>query len=330
MGFYCNYVAFITKKYLALQKIHRKMTRNDKTKVNQDFDVIIIGGSYAGLSAAMALGRSLRRVLIIDGGEPCNRQTPFSHNFVTGDGISPAALSAAARQQVLRYDTVRFERGEVEQVRGGDNAFEVIADENRRFSARKLLFATGLRDTMPPLEGFAECWGISILHCPYCHGYEVKGKKTGILASGDGAMALARLISNWTDDIMVFTNGDPGFSPEQEAELESHGVTVEEKELSRLAHKDGKLEHIVFADGSRQALGVMYARPGFRQRCDIPGELGCEISPEGFIKVDQVQRSTVPGVYAAGDNSNPMRAVSVAVASGTMAGAMLNNELINW
>ncbi|QEC53080.1 thioredoxin reductase [Anseongella ginsenosidimutans] len=296
---------------------------------DKDFDIIIIGGSYAGLSAAMALGRSLRKVLIIDSGQPCNKQTPHSHNFITGDGERPAAIAVKAREQVLNYETVTFQPGLVTEGSGKNNAFEIKTGEGLRFSARKLLFATGLKDIPPPVEGFAECWGISVLHCPYCHGYEVRGERTGILANGDMAVDFARLISNWTSDLTVFTNGNSGLSEEQSAIIAAAGVRVIEKEILRIEHEAGKIGQLVFTDGSKEPVTALYARPGFTQHCPVPELLGCELTEQGFIKVDEMKRTTIPGVYAAGDNTSPMRALSTAIAAGTMAGAALNKEWID-
>src|SRR5690606_19368783 len=146
---------------------------------------IIIGGSYAGLSAAMALGRSLRKVLIIDAGKPCNRQTPHSHNFITQDGKTPAEISSIARAQVAQYETVTFLSGFAVEGKKTNSGFEIKTEKGEIFESKKLILATGVKDIMSEIPGFAECWGISVIHCPYCHGYEVRNEKTGILANGD-------------------------------------------------------------------------------------------------------------------------------------------------
>jgi len=154
---------------------------------NFQHDVIIIGGSYAGLSAAMTLGRSMRKVLIIDSGKPCNRQTPYSHNFITHDGETPAAIAQKAREQVLKYPTVQLVNDTALRASKNENGFEIITASEAAYNTTKIIFATGVLDIMPDIKGFAECWGISILHCPYCHGYEVKDKPLGIIANGDVA-----------------------------------------------------------------------------------------------------------------------------------------------
>src|SRR5689334_3705559 len=145
-----------------------------------NFDVIIIGGSYAGLATAMALGRALRNVLVIDGGNPCNKQTPHSHNFLTNDGKTPKEIASLAKQQVRMYSTVSFLDGFATAGLKTTSGFEVQTQAGEVFTSKKLVFATGIRDVMPSIPGFAESWGISVLHCPYCHGYEVRHQKTGI------------------------------------------------------------------------------------------------------------------------------------------------------
>lgn len=293
------------------------------------FDAIIVGGSYAGLSAAMALGRSLRNVLIIDSGLPCNRQTPHSHNFITHDGEPPAAIAAKAKEQVLRYNTVTFLHGKAIKAAQQQHGFDIQTEAGEQFQAKKLLFATGVIDVMPAIRGFAECWGISILHCPYCHGYEVHGKKTGILANGDTGLEMSKLISNWTDDLTLFTNGPSTLNDEQVQKLQQHGIGVVEVEIESVERRDGTITALRGKDGSTHAVEAVYARPALRQHCDIPQELGCALTEMGFLQVDEFQKTTVPGVYAAGDNTTMFRSVAAAIAAGGKAAAVLNKELID-
>ncbi len=293
------------------------------------YDVIIIGGSYAGLSAAMALGRSLRRVLIIDSGKPCNQQTPHSHNFITHDGDTPAEISALALEQVLAYNTVVLKKGlALSATPLESNGFEVSLTNGEAYTAKKLVFATGMHDEMPAIKGFAECWGISVLHCPYCHGYEVKGVETGIFANGDMAYEFAKLISNWTDKLTVFTNGASTLKAEQIANLKTKGIVLVTKELAEIEHENGKVRSLQFTDGSKQTINAIYARPAMKQHCLIPKQLGCELTEQGLLKVDGFQKTSVKGVYAAGDSTSPLRSVAAAVASGNFAGAALNKEMI--
>lgn len=290
------------------------------------FDVIIIGGSYAGLSAAMALGRSLRTVLIIDSGLPCNRQTPHSHNFITQDGERPYLIAQKAREQVLKYPTVKFLEAKAVEGQKKNGGFEVTVESGSTYYADKLVFATGLRDLMPDITGFTACWGISVIHCPYCHGYEVKNKKTVILANGDVAIHYVQLIRGLTKDLTVLTNGSPEFSAEQYDKLEKYGIPVITNEIASLTHENGLLNEVVFKNQSRFPVHVMYARPHFEQHCPIAEMLGCTLTETGHIFTDAFQKTTVPHIYACGDNSGMMRSVAHAVYTGNLAGAMINNE----
>ncbi|MEL7270811.1 MAG: NAD(P)/FAD-dependent oxidoreductase [Bacteroidota bacterium] len=294
---------------------------------NNTFDVIIIGGSYSGLSAAMALGRALRNVLVIDSGKPCNRQTPHSHNFITQDGKTPEEISTVAKAQVAQYPTVAFYHGVATTAKKEMEAFVIATQQNKSFRAKKLILATGIKDIMPNIAGFKECWGISVIHCPYCHGYEVKHQKTGILANGDMAFHYAQLIRNWTKDLTVFTNGKATFTQEQAQILAKHNIPIIEKEVTAVKHHEGKLEQLVFRDGSTFSLKAVYARPEFEHHNDIPEQLGCEVDEQGLIKVDAFQKTSIDGIFSCGDMASPFRAVSHAVASGTTAGAILNNEM---
>lgn len=297
-------------------------------KQEKQYDIIIVGGSYAGLSTAMALGRALRKVLVIDSGNPCNQQTPHSHNFLTNDGKTPKEIAGIARQQVQQYKTVDFLSGFVISGSKTETGFSIEIETGETFAAKKLVFATGIKDSMPAIPGFAECWGISVLHCPYCHGYEVRHQKTGILANGNDVVELAVLISNWTDDLTVYTNGKSTLSGEQVQKLQQHNIYINENEIEKLEHTKGYVERILFKDGSNATVKAIYARLPFVQHSAVPQSLGCELSTEGYIKIDATQRTTVPGIFACGDNTTRMRTVANAVAMGTTTAMMVNKELI--
>ena len=324
---------FIQQSSLALTALSLPFPLKAFTKYNKmtnikKFDVIIIGGSYAGLSAGMALGRSLRNVLIIDNGKPCNIQTPHSHNFLTQDGNTPAEISTLAKEQVEKYETVKFYKGLAVSGMKTENGFEINTESNDNFTAKKIIFATGIKDIMPDIKGFAECWGISIIHCPYCHGYKYSNDKTGILANGDIAFEMGKLINNWTNNLTVFTNGKSTLTEEQVGKLKKHNIELVEKEIDFFAHKNGQIENIIFKDGSSETLKAIYARPKFEQHCELPKLLGCEFTEQNHIKIDFFQKTTQNGIFACGDNSSMMRAVSYAVAMGGMAGSMANREII--
>jgi thioredoxin reductase len=292
------------------------------------FDVIIIGGSYSGLAAGMALGRALKKALIIDGGKPCNRQTPYSHNFITHDGDTPTEIAALAKLQVRNYNTVKFFDGLATSGAKTKDGFEIQVASGETFTAKKLIFATGIRDVMPDIDGFAACWGISVLHCPYCHGYEVRYEKTGLLGNGEFGFDLAKLISNWTNDLTLFTNGNSTLTVEQTAKLEKHQIKIIENKIERFEHNNGHLKKIIFEDGTTSNLTAMYAPTSFEQHCKIPEFLGCEFTDEGYIKIDTFQETSVVGVFACGDNATRMRTVANAVAMGTTAGMIVSKKMI--
>lgn len=297
----------------------------DKNK----YDVIIIGGSYSGLSAAMSLGRSLRNVLVIDSGLPCNRQTPHSHNFITHDGEKPAIISAKAKLQVGFYDTVEFYQGLAISADKTDNGFEIKTASGKVFNSKKVLFATGVKDLLPEIPGFAECWGISVIHCPYCHGYEVKKEKTAVVANGDIGFEYAKMISNWTKDLRLITNGKSTLTLEQTQILKKHNVEIIEDEIFAVENENGNVQNIIFQNESKISVKAIYFRAPFMQHCTLPESLGCELTEQGLLKVDGFQKTTIPGIFASGDCHIQARSVAMAVSSGSLAGAMINKELID-
>lgn len=294
----------------------------------EQFETIIVGGSAAGISAALTLGRSLRRVLVIDSNEPCNRKSPQSHNFITRDGTAPGELISIAKKQVLNYKTVRFLNEKVIGIEKNEEMFEVETDAGKRFCALKILLATGLADITPEIEGFSDCWGISILHCPYCHGYEVRNQPTAVLANGEAAYHTGMLISNWTDKLTILTNGVSELRHFEQEKLQELNISIIEKEIAGIGHTNGSLENICFTDGSDFSARALYASIPFAQQSPLAETLGCKMTEKGHIQVDALNRTTVDGVYAAGDNTAEHRAVSVAAASGTIAGFTINADLV--
>jgi len=293
----------------------------------ENFDVIIIGGSYAGLSAAMTLGRSLRNVLIIDSGLPCNRQTPHSHNFLTRDGETPKAIATIAKEQVLQYPTVHFIEEKATAAKRIEKGFGISTQTGRSFTAGKLIIASGIKDIHPDIKGFSECWGISVIHCPYCHGYEFRHQQTAIMANGERAAHLSMLVRNLTSKLTIFTNGPAVFEADQLQKFRQHNITIIENKITEIQHLNGQVQHLVFEDGNSQPFDAVYAAIPFVQHSDIPSQLGCELTEQGHIKTDGFQKTTVPNVFACGDGASPMRSVANAVYTGNMTGSMINAEL---
>ncbi|MGQ7852800.1 NAD(P)/FAD-dependent oxidoreductase [Pedobacter sp. WC2501] len=294
-----------------------------------DFDVIIIGGSYAGLSAALTLGRSTRNVLVIDAGKPCNRQTPHSHNFLTHDGDKPVDIAKAAKAEVLKYPTLRFLEGKAISAKQIDGVFSIGIENGENFTARKILLATGLKDVLPDIKGLAECWAISAIHCPYCHGYEVKNEKIGLLMNGDHAFEMAKNLHLWNKDLTILTNGKSEFTAGQVEKLKSKSITVLEEEIIELEHQNGQLENIVFKNGKKVTFKAIYVKPEIEQHINFSGQLGFELTDLKTIKVDEQQETTAKGVYAAGDCTTLFRSLSIVTAAGTVAAVMINKALIS-
>jgi thioredoxin reductase len=292
------------------------------------FDAIIIGGSYSGLSAALALGRSLRSVLVIDSAQPFKLFTSHSHNFLTQDGQTPAEIATRARRDLQQYKTVEMHEGQAISALKNEKGFLVQTDTGKEFSGRKLILATGLKDIMPGIPGFEACWGKSVIHCPYCHGYEYAHEITSIIANGEHGFHYAGLISNLTNSLKLFTNGPSAFSEEHLAKIRRHHIDIIETEIESIQHKDGQVQAIITKDGQSFPTKAVYHRPQHVQHSEIPAKLGCEITDTGLLKIDESQQTSVEGVFACGDNSSKFRSVATAVYTGMFTGAVVNAELL--
>jgi thioredoxin reductase len=293
------------------------------------YEVVIVGGSFAGISAALTLGRSLRKILIIDSGLPCNRYTPHSHNFITQDGVPPAVIKANALEQVLAYKTVTSVNDEVISITKAGDGFEIETASGAQYHAAKLIFATGVKDLFPSIDGFEACWGKTVLHCPYCHGYEVSNTPIGVMANGDIGFEFCKLVYQWSKQLVLFTDGFSTLTEEQVKILKEKRVNIYEAPIASLMHDNGILQQVYLQDGNYYKVNALFARLPFEQHCSIPANLGCTINEQGFIQVDAFQKTSIKGIYAIGDCVTMFRTVSNAVAMGTLAGAMVNKELVD-
>lgn len=292
------------------------------------FDVIIVGGSVAGLSAATYLGRMRRQTLIVDRGEPCNRFSHASHGFLTRDGVDPTELLQIAREQLRAYPTVQLYTGLVTGIQSHADSFAVTLEAGETVTARKVLLAMGVRDHLPPLVNVEQFWGRSAFHCPYCDGWEVRDQPLAVQGNGASAMHRARLLLNLTADLVICTDGPATFSEDEWQFLRARQVQVIETPLFGLEGEGDQLHTLHFADGSTLARHALFLNLRTSQRSELAATLGCEIDVMGFVKVDDQICTTVAGVYAAGDMANPARAVIFAAAQGAMAGIRLNMALM--
>jgi thioredoxin reductase len=302
--------------------------------MNENYDVIVIGGGAAGLSGAVALARSRRLVLVVDAGEPRNRPADHVHNFLTRDGTPPAELYAAGRAEVARYGG-HVESGKATRLRRDGELFHAEVN-GRTVTARRLLVATGLRDVLPDVPGLAGRWGIDVLHCPYCHGWEVRDKHVGILATGPGAAHQALLFRQLTPDVTVLRHTVAPFDGEQGDQFRALGIPVVDGLVAQVEATDDRLTGVRLADGTRVALDALVVAPKFVANAEILAPLGIapvEVSFDGQviatrIAADPSGATSVPGVYVAGNVADPQAQVIVSAAAGLMAGAAINQDLV--
>ena len=299
-------------------------------KSEKKYDVIIIGGGYSGLSAALALGRSLRSVLIIDAGEPCNKQTPHSHNFLTQDGNTPSEILRIAKEQLKKYATIEFYNGFASQGKKINSGFEIKTSSQDLFYSKKIIFASGIKDIKPDIKGFKDCWAISVIHCPYCHGYEFKEQRTAIYTNNvQSAMHMVALVHNLTKKLTIIANDNFKLEEEQLKKLDSQKIEVINSNIVEINHDKGYLNKVVLENGKILELDAIYASLPFEQHSNIPFQINCLHNEDGFITVDEFQKTTIDGAYACGDNTTRMRSVANAVFTGNLAGVMVNMDLAN-
>ncbi|KAF1038809.1 MAG: Thioredoxin reductase [Burkholderia lata] len=294
-------------------------------------EVIVIGGSFAGLSAAMQLARACRRVLVIDAGQPRNRFAAHAHGFFGQDGKPPAQIVDEAAAQLAAYPTVQRIAGDVRTAeRDADGRFHVTLADGSRASADRLILATGIRDELPALPGLAERWGVSVLHCPYCHGYEVSGQRLGVLASHPLSVHQAILIPDWGPTTW-FTQGQAEANEEEAALLAARGVRIERSPVVEILGDAPRIDALRLADGQVVPIDALFVGARTAMASDLAQQLGCAFDdgPLGpVVRVDALKQTSVAGVFAAGDASTPMTNATFASASGVMAGVAAHRSLI--
>ncbi|MFM0206257.1 NAD(P)/FAD-dependent oxidoreductase [Paraburkholderia sediminicola] len=292
-------------------------------------DVIVVGGSFAGLSAAMQLARARRKVLVVDAGFPRNRFASHAHGFFGQDGKPPAEIIREAALQLAAYPTVQWVNGEAVTARRTDNAFCVaLADGHTEFGSR-LILATGVRDELPAIPGLQERWGTTALHCPYCHGFEVRDRRLGVLGNHALSVHQALLIPEW-GPTTYFTQGIFEPDAEQIAQLDARSVRIERSPVTELLGQAPHLEALRLADGRVVAIDALFVAPRTHMGSPLAEQLGCAFDdgPLGaVIKVDDLKQTTVEGVYAAGDATNKMTNATFASAAGVAAGVGAHHSL---
>ncbi|WP_103310768.1 NAD(P)/FAD-dependent oxidoreductase, partial [Pseudomonas sp. MPBD7-1] len=276
------------------------------------YDVIIAGGSYAGMSAALQLARARRKVLVIDAGQRRNRFAASSHGFLGQDGRAPGDIAEDARRQLMAYPTVEWVSGTVINANKVADGFTLATSDGQCFDARRLLLATGVIDELPDVEGLAQRWGKSVFHCPYCHGYELEQGPIGVLATSEMSLHHALMLPDW-GPTTFFTRGVFEPDPEQRASLERRGVTMVPEHVERI---EGDRADVVLANGRVVSIEGLFVLPRTRVASPLAESLGCEFEdgPMGaFIQSDMTRETSVPGVFVCGDAAMPFGSVALSV-----------------
>lgn len=292
-------------------------------------DVAVIGGSFAGLAAALQIVRTRRPVVVIDAGAPRNRFANEAHGFLGQDGRAPGAILEDARTQLLRYPAARVLDATAHRVKKNGAGF-VVETSAGQVEARRLVLAMGVKDTLPDVPGLAERWGRSVIHCPYCHGFEVAGRRLSVLASHPLSMHQAQLVADW-GPVTLFTNGAFVPSEEEAAHLARLGIAVEETPVAGLRGDAPALTGVLLADGSVTPLDALFVASRVSPVGTLVADLGCAMTegPLGpWVTVDAFQQTSVPGVFAGGDLTRMMHSVSLAVADGALAGVGAHRSLV--
>lgn len=294
------------------------------------FDVIIVGGGPAGLSAALVLGRSRRRVLICDSGKPRNSVSHAAHGFFSRDRIAPAELLQIGREQLQPYDGVTTQVSNVIDAKQLKDCFQVALSNGEQYFSRKLLLATGVTDILPPVDGFAELWGNGVFHCPYCHGWEVRDQPLAIYGKGEVAFERATLLTGWSRDLVICSDGSAELNDKQRQRLLNWKIQICEEKIERLEQKDGALTGIVLITGEVIPRRGIFLNPDFRQHSDLPAKLGCNFTSHGTVQVNEIKQTSVSGVYVAGDAAtHPLSAIGLAATEGAIAAFVINRALID-
>ncbi|MDO8410080.1 MAG: NAD(P)/FAD-dependent oxidoreductase [Phenylobacterium sp.] len=295
------------------------------------YDVIIVGGSFAGMSAAMQLARARRPILVVDAGAPRNRFAEASHGFLGQDGVAPAAIMREALRQLSAYPSVDFVHGRATAASGELDRFEVTLEDGAAHAARRLVLTTGVTDTLPDIPGLAERWGQSVMHCPYCHGYEVRDRRIGVLANHPMSSHQALMLPDW-GPTTFFTQGLVPVEAELAGKLAARGVEVETTPVVDVLGEGLAISGVRLADGRTVALEAIFTAPQTAPTSPLAAQLGCAFEdgmtgPHLKLEPGQ-QRTSVAGVYSAGDTASPMHNATLASAAGVMAGIGAHQSLI--
>ncbi len=293
-----------------------------------EYDVVLIGGGAAGLSAALVLSRARRKVLVVDSGSPRNAPAAHLHGFLSRDGLPPAELLAAGRDEVTSYGGEVVRGSVAELAPTGTSGFSVLLADGRAVRARRLLVATGLRDELPDILGLAERWARDVLHCPYCHGHEVRDQQLGVLGGSPEAVRYAQIVRQWSDDVVYFTPFG-SLAAAERAQLAARAIGVVEGIVEQVLVQDDRLCGVALDGGRTVPRDALFVPPVFVPNNDVLVGLGCQVDENGWVVKDATGATTVPGVWVAGNIANPRAQLITAAGEGSSAAIALNADLVD-
>lgn len=292
------------------------------------YDVVIVGGGPAGLSAALVLGRCRRRVLLCDAGEPRNAASAHLHGYLTRDGINPREFLRLGRSELVQYDTVEVRDIHVTDARCESSRFSTTLATGETVCSRKLLLATGVVDNVPAIEGLRELYGKSIFHCPYCDGWELREQPMVVYGRGERGYGLSLELTGWTRDIVLLTDGPCELDEDQRERLARNGIAVREETVTRVEGRHGILDRVHLDGGHVVTCRAMFFTTGQEQHSQLAVSLGCEFNDKGTVSTGKYETTDLPGLYVAGDASRAVQWVVVAAAEGAEAAFSINQALI--
>ncbi len=293
-------------------------------------DCAVIGGGPAGLNAALVLGRSRRKTILFDDNKPRNAVTSESHGFITRDGIHPQELKRVAQEELNKYPDVRIEKQRVQRINKENTVFQVETENGEVYRAKKIILATGFKEVLPDIPRVKEFYGKSLFSCPFCDGWEIRDRPLAVIAEDQkAAFHMAKVVSNWTNDLIIFTNGNKVLSPEEQELLKNNGIRINEKKIASFIGDEGMLEKIQFEDGTAELREGGFIAAEWKQAASFDSSLKYTLNEQGGIETDSWQRTNIEGVFACGDTriAGPSQLI-IAAGEGSMAAIAVNAALI--